>query len=321
MNRKLVLFIVFAFLILGIKNAGFTAFGKQINKDNIVKVDVESELYQRARIELNKSLYQSYRIVERISRANKLDEYSWRVYIPSGAKNDEINAYATEGNLIVLFPVLVDIFSDDVSSLAFVIAHEMAHNYLKHGAKTEKYNEQMNKKAQECQIPVNIEGEEILKDKFLLSQAIGFWSAYFIYNLKMKDFQENVNSESEEIQQDWLAFSRKLEYEADRTAIIYMIKAGFNVNQASRFSTFSKRFHAEGLELTNHPSAENRVWQINSLLKTLDIQKLKKEGEINFKNSKPLTYERSLDKKSLKINSKYGSIDNVNKPFEKLFGK
>ena len=79
MNRKLVLFIVFVFLILGINNAGFAAFGKQIHKDNIVKVDIESELYQKARIELNKSLYQSYRIVERISRANKLDEYSWRV--------------------------------------------------------------------------------------------------------------------------------------------------------------------------------------------------------------------------------------------------
>jgi beta-barrel assembly-enhancing protease len=321
MKKKVGLLIIFALLLLNANNACFSASQKQPVKKNLVKIDIESELYQKARIELNKSLYQSYRIIERLSRANKLDEYSWRVYVPSGNSKDEINAYAKDGNLIVLFPVLVDILTDDVSSLAFVIAHEMAHNSLNHIAKMRKYIEQTNIKEKESVAPWNMKAEEMTKENILLSQAIGFWSAYFIYSLQYKDLQKNVNEENDQREQDCLAFSRKLEYEADKTALIYMIKAGFNVNRASRFSAFSKRLPGAGQEPTTHPSAENRIWQINSAIKNLDIEKLKTEGALNFKNSKTLTYEKSLDKKSLRINSKYNSSENVNKPFELLFGK
>ncbi len=321
MKKYAVLLSVFALLTLTANNLSLGISGKQQDIKTPVKIDVESELYQKARIELNKSLYQSYRIVERISRANKLDEFSWRIYIPSGTNNSDINAYAADGNLVVLFPVLVDIFSDDVSSLAFIIAHEMAHNYLKHPAKFKKYEEQIKEKYKEFASPKEMEAEEILKERFLLSEAIGFWSAYFIYTLRTKDFQNDINNEQEYINEDLFGFSRKLEYEADKTALIYLIRAGFDLSKAPRSFELMDRLPEAAYEPTTHPSNQNRIWQIKSLLKALDIQKLKEEGTKNFKNSKPLTYERSLDKKSLKINSKCGSYEDINEPFKKLFGK
>lgn len=321
MKKYAALLSAFVLLAFTANNLSFAVSEKQPTVKNVIKIDIESELYQQARIELNKSLYQSYRIVERISRANNLNDFSWRIYIPSGISNSEINAYAADGNLVVLFPLLVDIFSDDVSSLAFVIAHEMAHNYLKHPAKYKKYEEQTKEEYKEFSCPKEMEAEEILKERFLLSEVIGFWSAYFIYNLRAKDFQNDINNKQEAINEDLFGFSRKLEYEADKTALIYLIRAGFDLNKAPRSFELMDRLPEAAYEPTTHPSNKNRAWQIKSLLKTLDIQKLKAEGQRNFKNSKPLTYERSLDKKSLKINSKFGSYGDVNEPFKKLFGK
>ncbi|WP_072619240.1 M48 family metallopeptidase [Spirulina major] len=92
--------------------------------------DAETEsYYDKAREELPHNLYMLYRIVERIARANDLDNHPWRVVV---ADDSLINAYATEVNLVIVHYGLLDQMAGDVSALACVVGHEMAHHTEQH---------------------------------------------------------------------------------------------------------------------------------------------------------------------------------------------
>ncbi|NEO83284.1 MAG: M48 family metalloprotease [Spirulina sp. SIO3F2] len=89
----------------------------------------DESVYSEAREELPENLYVLYRIVERIARANNLDRHPWRVVM---ADDSLINAYATEVNLIIVHYGLLDQMAGDVSALACVVGHEMAHHTERH---------------------------------------------------------------------------------------------------------------------------------------------------------------------------------------------
>lgn len=92
-------------------------------------LDEAESVYSEAREELPENLYMLYRIVERIARANNLDHHPWRVVM---ADDSLINAYATEVNLIIVHYGLLDQMAGDVSALACVVGHEMAHHTERH---------------------------------------------------------------------------------------------------------------------------------------------------------------------------------------------
>jgi len=85
---------------------------------------------QKALDDLGETRYVVYRIAERIIRANKLEQYPWRIYFD--LKPEEINASSGSANLITLETGLADSFNNDYSALAFVISHEMSHTMLFH---------------------------------------------------------------------------------------------------------------------------------------------------------------------------------------------
>jgi beta-barrel assembly-enhancing protease len=87
--------------------------------------------YDRAKTEMSTDLYVVYRIVDRIVRANKLDESNWRVRIES---QYELNAFAADVNLIAVYNGLLDRVGGDASALACVIGHEIAHHTKRHVA-------------------------------------------------------------------------------------------------------------------------------------------------------------------------------------------
>ena len=82
-------------------------------------------IYQKAKKELPEPAYTMYRVVERIARANLIDEIPWRI-----AYTDEydVNAHAGDINLIVMNIGLYDRVIGDPSALACVIGLEMAHH-------------------------------------------------------------------------------------------------------------------------------------------------------------------------------------------------
>lgn len=270
----------------------------QIKKSNYYN---ESYLYQKAEIELSKQNYTLYRIAERLIRANKLDEIPWRLYIP--VNNGEFNATASERNLITIYPILYDSYAGNVSALAFIVGHEMAHNYLNHYSRLTKIVKTAQKSLNE-----EIENKQKRPD----------WLDPMSGHPQTQEIIQSKETKDEEI----LAITRQIEYEADKYALIYMLKAGFNPEKAiESLEFFYKDEHTLDNESTTHPITINRIHQIKILLKNLKLTELKNEGLINLKNSHALTYEKSLDKKSIRINSKYTNSEKPSDNFKELFGK
>lgn len=94
--------------------------------------------------------YKVYRISERIIRANNLDYVNWRVAI---RKSEDVNASSFDGNYIRINTALYDSLCNSDDALAFVIAHEMAHQIMGHNQRfaeldrrIEKFERYINKR-------------------------------------------------------------------------------------------------------------------------------------------------------------------------------
>lgn len=320
-NIKYIAIIIFiSCFICG--NPCFAVEKVQIAKQKVV-FDIENELYTKAQFDLNKDFYQIYRIVERLSRANKLDEYSWRIVIP-GDKNPQINAFAQQGNTILIKQGLMDVCSGRISVLAGVIGHEMAHEILRHNSRGTKDFENILKNIDEFKKSYAIKTETLVKDTTLLGSAIGSMANYYVQE-KNKEEIEEIKKKIEDLEQEYLSKSRKMEHDADMQGLIYTIKAGFVPEDVSKIENIFQELLGENNDVTTHPTHQNRIWEFNNALKTLDLKKLREEGRKNIAASKTLTYEKSSNvlssQKSIRINSKYASYEDLNKPFRQLFGK
>jgi hypothetical protein len=296
----------------------------EIQSENL-KFNSEAELYNYAQNKLDKNTYRTYRVAERIIRANNLAVYPWVIEFLNSDEY-EINASSSNMNLISLKTGTILTMSDDVSMLASVIAHEMAHQTLKHSAVRMKEMQLMID-----QLDESIEkAEEKLKSCRNETNGSIFFGLKNINATKCEDIERDIyklEEQSKQIEDDMLSLSRKQEYEADKTALTYMIKAGFDPQGIIKKMNLFEREISGNQDDSTHPSPKNRVWQINTELKSLDKAKLKTEGLKNIKNSKPLTFEmkghyqyKYLIRKTLVIHSNTGTNNGTNEPFEKLFG-
>ncbi|MGH2414506.1 MAG: M48 family metalloprotease, partial [Microcystaceae cyanobacterium] len=87
------------------------------------------DIYQKAKKELPEDWYVIYRVIERIARANGLDNNPWRVVV---VPEYTINAFATEVNLIAIYSGIIDQLAGDSSAIACVVGHEMGHHIKRH---------------------------------------------------------------------------------------------------------------------------------------------------------------------------------------------
>ena len=85
--------------------------------------------YDNAKRELGEPYYSMYRIVDRLARANALDQRPWRVKVESAY---DINAFASETNRLSIASGLIDQLAGDSAGLACVMGHEMAHHVHRH---------------------------------------------------------------------------------------------------------------------------------------------------------------------------------------------
>ena len=91
--------------------------------------------YDKARRELGEPYYTIYRVVDRLARANDLDQWPWRVKVEPAY---DINAFASETNRLSIATGLIDQLAGDSAAIACVMGHEMAHHVLRHNALKEK---------------------------------------------------------------------------------------------------------------------------------------------------------------------------------------
>ncbi|MEB3161082.1 MAG: M48 family metallopeptidase [Synechocystis sp.] len=298
---------------------------------------VELSTYEKAKQELPEDFYVVYRILERIARANSLDKLPWRVVV---IDEYNINAFATDQNLVAIFNGLLDQVEGDPSAIACVIAHEMAHHTQRHIAMGMEEKEAMIAKfTEEAQKEVLAEAENAQNEATgaavggAILQGIGGifggWGGAAgsvaggalagSAQQRLVDAQSRIEQIVQEKQAALEAQAaendRRQEFEADKYGYEYMAKAGFEAEGCLRLMDLMARIPGSHVEST-HPATRKRIEQLQTLMRDNPPGPLAEAGKLNLNTSKPLTYSLSRDGQSLRVNSRGGSTtDAIDKMF------
>ncbi|MFO5492001.1 MAG: M48 family metallopeptidase, partial [Cuspidothrix sp.] len=257
-------------------------------------------IYQKAKKELPEDYYVIYRIVERIARANAIDNISWRVAI---GENYDINAFATDVNLLAIFNGLLDQLEGDPSALACVMGHEMAHHTKRHIAvsqaeqeklivqyQTEAEQEAM-KEAQSAQNEAtgSAIGGAVIQG---IGNAVGGIGGLFgqvgggilgvsaqnRIELARKRIPEIVERKKQELKAKIAENSRTQELEADQLAYKYIVTAGFEPEGCMRVMEVLGRTPGSEFD-TTHPAIPKRIEQLKTLMSQYRTDELAQQGK------------------------------------------
>ena len=210
----------------------------------------------------------------------------WRVRVNP---RYDINAFASETNLLSIYGGLLDQLAGDNAAIACVVGHEMAHHVHLHIAVGQKQEAQA-KAAVESQQRQIIEQQEERNRSAQRCSALG---SLLRLPLPIRGgdsedvVKQKLSSVGEGAKEELLALSRSREMESDRSGYQYMARAGFDPQGCLRVLEVLGR--GEGAEFdTTHPAGH-----------------LAEEGKARLQNRRPLTYEVSADRQSLRINSRH----------------
>ena len=289
-----------------------------------------NSIYKNNQKELSPKWLLLYTIVEKISRANNLDEYPWRIEISPTYAYHDIGAYASEINLITITEGFLDQIYPDASAIACLFGHEIAHHHAHHNSNQTQFAFQ---KQEELTRKVNVEhrremiAREILKrsgaDTFISNFSnkiennipvdlppinkfklpIPIIGAIFG---KSQSIQEKKENAFFELQKNRIEQIKRDELFADKLGFEFAVKAGFEPEGCERLMNVLARISKIS---PHHPDTDRRTSQIKQLIQPNKIKVLKDEGFKNMSQKKPLTHEYGTDgnREWLKINSKYHS--------------
>jgi predicted Zn-dependent protease len=280
--------------------------------------------------------YWVYRVVERIARANGLDERPWRIGI---MPYYDINAYATEINLVVAFRGILDQMHGDDAALACIMGHEMAHNQLRHQAKRFHINETLKAQfEQEAQAEIDklVAEEQRKYEKWkqsqvaggllggILGRVTGFNFTPFFLNdngqldrQKIEQKKKAIIAEKEKAYLASLNASiRTQEFEADKQGYLYMATAGYDPQGCIRaMEVLARTDHAE-ID-TTHPNVPARIDTLQRLMREYPATALAAQGTQKLRARpnplsvdlviKPHAHSESVVIPTVRINSKFGS--------------
>ncbi|MEM6448965.1 MAG: M48 family metalloprotease [Cyanobacteria bacterium P01_D01_bin.105] len=298
--------------------------------------------YQQVRNELESSLgrvgedyYLIYRIVERLSRANGLDEQPWRIRV---TETDVFNATASDLNMLTFYGGLLEQLQGDTAAIACVVGHEMAHHTEQHAqeqtevaarlealqiealeearAEVEASNRQANVFGAVIGVVTNTVGVDIAR-----SSRTG-WIATGVANDVLNGLNEEQANRAaaraeeiyaarlEELNEEFSAVSKEAETEADAIGYEYIVRAGFEPDGCVRAMGSLTRITESRLPGITHPKAADRVAALTALNTPTNNQTLTTQGEANLSRSaNPLEYGFGRDGSSLRVESRFGSRD------------
>ena len=188
-------------------------------------------------------------MTDRLVRAAKevdpeiANQFDWEVVLVK--RDDLVNAWALPGGKMAVYtgilPVAAGNTGDFETGLAVVMGHEIAHATLRHG--TRAMTRQM--------------GAQVMIQVVAAALGGGEGSAAVLQGANLGS---NFLS---------LSFGRDAELESDRRGLLYMAKAGYDPRAAVGF--WERMQAASGGQSppewsSTHPSNENRIKQIQSLL-------------------------------------------------------
>jgi predicted Zn-dependent protease len=245
----------------------------------------------------------------------------------------DINAFATEVNLIALYSGLMDQLAGDSSAIACVIGHEMAHHVSRHIAASEAERVRLTAEIQDqARQEIEAEIEDAQGDArdsrigagVLDAFGIGIGSGILRNNARKREaeanqrIQEIIDLKQAELEARLLEQNRTNEFEADQLGYTYVARAGFEPEGC--FRTMEVLARTQGAEFdTTHPAVPKRIEALETLLKENPPEELELQGNSRISASQPLTYDLSEDKVSLRINSVRGG--SAADDLERLFGQ
>ncbi len=190
-------------------------------------------------------------MLNRICKANSIDREKIKLHL---LRKDEINAFALPNNHLVIYSGLIAACENE-AELFGVIGHELAH--------MEK-NHVMNKLIKEVGLSV------------LISMSTGNGNS------------EAIKSAIKQISSS--AYDRKLETEADLTAVDYLEKAGIDpepfANFLYRLADETKNLPSQIYWVSSHPESKERAEKIIEQIKGRSFPKVEAKDSIRFERMK-----------------------------------
>ena len=301
----------------------------------------ESEFFENAKAEFGvlgdygQDLYVLYRIIEKLARANGLDERNWRFRL---IDQYEVNATASELNLLTFYSGLIDQLHGDYEAIACVVGHEMAHHEKDHIPLTVELQAKMTQLKEEAdqellaELQQNQKGsrsvvggifgevvEQVVGTRGIarsagrtLDQALESMDAAEKQQAQARA-QEIYQEKLVALNQEYSAIVQQHELESDRFGYIYIARAGLDPQGCLRAMDVLNDMPGSRLPGITHPSTPERIEKLQAIAAELSTADLVAEGETHLQNSAaPLNYAISRDGLSIRIESRYNrDIDDV----------
>ena len=292
--------------------------------------------FEQARQELTSEdgvddYYVLYRIVERIARANGLDERPWRVRL---SQEYEVNAYASELNTLTFMAGLLDQVHGDNAAIACVVGHEMAHHTQDHIPLRVEVGTRLEQLLAEAEAEAVAEIQAARQQQAtnsaiggiigrVVGGAIGGYEGAVVGGTTqdvLADMSDSQRQEAEarasEIYQEKVAalnaeysvILQSQEYESDEYGFKYIVRAGFDPQGCLRVMGVLDQLQHSRLPSFSHPNPADRIQRLNELNTPNNVNTLVSEGQTYLARSpQPLKYSPSRDGISLRIESRYGT--------------
>lgn len=275
----------------------------QLTKPTPIVKQPQLTTYEQAQKDLPARMYVLYRIADRLSRANNLDQTSWQLAIAS--KYDP-NAFASDPTFVPIAANLLDQLDGDSSAIACIMGREMAHHALHHQTLT---SEQAAAILAQPQLPPK---KKKHSSSFL--QTIGTIGAIFGKPNSTTSNNSNTDDKIAAQQRDELqqlaGLQARQEIEADNQSYLYAVRAGFEPEGCTRALNLIQ-------QQPNQILVSARAETFQSFVAQNPAPPLAAEGKKLISQSKPLTYTVG-EKSVLRLNSRNGSsMADINR----LFGK
>jgi len=182
------------------------------------------------------------RVGKRLAKATGKD-YDWEFVV---VKDKRMNAFCLPGGKVVVFEGIFKVVKND-DQLATVLSHEIGHAVLRHGNYKLKVN------------------YILTSPRIIAKKTFGEFVPKEFHKLLDTTYDIGKNLTV------MLPFNRYQETKADKYGITLMYKAGFNIDEASRFWENMKKHSKNNVPefLSTHPSNEHRIETIKKEIKKL----------------------------------------------------
>ncbi|HIK44070.1 MAG TPA: hypothetical protein IGR64_04190 [Leptolyngbyaceae cyanobacterium M65_K2018_010] len=292
------------------------------------KAPNSDKFYAEAQETLPENFYLLYRIVDRLARANALDERSWRVRLGQGS-----GGTATDLNTLTFSTGVMDQFYGDNAALACVVGRQMASHGLNHLATVAEFEARTSQLMAEAEAQAIAEVQSAQRRRTTTNTigsilggvlgsilggttgAIVGGTTQAILGTMTAGQQQQAEVRANQIYQDkvaalnaeYAAILQSQQYEADAYAYQFLVRAGFDPQGCQRAMSVLSQLEPNQSPGRTPLNPAARLQRLNQLATQVSLEALVAEGRTYLsENPRPLGYSVSRDGAVLRIESRNG---------------